>query len=81
MDNLASFLAGALVGCGAVLLLSPQNNVPIPLALEELKSQAQEGFNKLEDKGSAGWGIDVGLTQEHTVRDVEMSRDGSRSAL
>lgn len=81
MDTMASFLAGALVGCGAVWLLSPQTGAPIPLALEELDSQVQEGLNKLEDRGSGVWGVQVGLTQEHSLRDVEMIRDGSRSAL
>lgn len=81
MDTMASFLAGALVESGAVLLLSPQSGAPIPLALEELDSQVQEGLNKLEDWGSGVWGVQVGLRQEHTLRDVEMVRDGSRSAL
>lgn len=79
MNNLSSFLAGVLVGGGAVLLLSPQNGVPTPWTLEEVEPHTEKGLRSAAAGNSAAWDISVVQRREPIMH--EMIRDGSRNAL
>ena len=72
-------MAGILVGGGAVLLLSPQSDVPTPWTLEEVESHTEEGLgNAAGGSSTAG---DISVVQKREPIMHEMIRDGSRNAL
>ena len=77
MNNLSSFMAGVLVGGGAVLLLSPQSEDRTPWILNEIESHTQDSLENAAARSSTA--ISTMQRKEPIMR--EMIRDGSRNAL
>ena len=73
----SAFMAGALIGAGAALLLAPQPGTELRGMLRDYANRAKDD---LIDKGQEAWDAAIERGREYYDKGEEVVRDAGRSA-